>query len=192
MEVEQNTNQTVQVEQTEQTSVSTEEHVVEHQQPTVEDTKEEKVSYFKSFKSEDDWKQYEQSLQNKFSTDILKDFGVSSVKELNDLVKSYKSQNETLNKELSDIRQEKALINVANEYKEDALAIALSKCSHDEKLSLDDAVAQVLDRNPNWLAGVKPSKLGTERTTGNHEGTQSKVLEAFLQRNPNIKKQLEN
>lgn len=157
---------------------------------TTEETK--PIKYFKSFETEESWKEYSKILEQRFTESALKDFGVGSMKELKTLIDSYKTQTETLTQELNQIRQEKALINISSEFKEDALAIAMLKCSKDDKLTLDAAVEQVLEKNPSWGIGTKPNKLGTAKTSDSHQGTQSKVMEAFLNRNPNIKKQFEN
>ena len=154
---------------------------------SVDETKSSKT-YFKSFESESDWNDYSKILEDRFTEKLCKDFNVESIKELSDLLGNYKSTNETLEKELAEIRQEAALSGVEENFKEDCLAIAMSKCSKDPKLTLNEAIAETIKRNPNWAKGKKPESLGAEKTEANTE-QRNKVLDEFLRRNPELRDQ---
>ena len=154
---------------------------------SVDETKPSKT-YFKSFESEQDWNDYSKILEDRFTEKLCKDFNVESIKELSDLLGNYKSTNETLEKELAEIRQEAALSGVEENFKEDCLAIAMCKCSKDPKLTLNAAIAEVLKKNPNWAKGKKPENLGLEKTETDTE-QRNKVLDEFLRRNPELRDQ---
>lgn len=154
---------------------------------SVDETKPSKT-YFKSFESESDWNAYSKILEERFAEKLCKDFNVESIKELSDLLGNYKSTNETLEKELAEIRQEAALSGVEENFKEDCLAIAMSKCSKDPSKTLNAAIAEVLKRNPNWAKGKKPENLGLEKTETDTE-QRNKVLDEFLKRNPELRDQ---
>lgn len=165
------------------------ENEVTVEQPVQENVTEEVKTpkYFKSFEKQEDWEQYHTTIVNKANTELLKSFNVSSVKELQDKLANYESTTTSMKAELESIKQEKALVNVNEGFKEDAIALAKLAMTKNDKLTLDQAVESILDKNPTWRVSSKPAKLGMDKTDPKHEGTKSKVMEEFLRRNPNIR-----
>lgn len=146
-----------------------------------------KETFYKSFKTEDDWKNYESSLNNKFSTNVLKEFNVSSKKELHDTISNYETQIKALQDELNGLKTDKSLVNVSDDYKEDALTIAQAKVMKNNNLSLDDAIKEVLAKNPTWAKSYSVTSLGTEKSSSDKAKNTDPVTEAFLKRNPQLK-----
>lgn len=148
-----------------------------------------KETYYKSFKTEDDWKKYESSLDNKFSTNVLKEFNVSSKKELHDTISNYESQIKSLQDEINTMKQEKALDGISDEYKDDALIIAQAKAAKNN-ISLDEAIKEIITKNPTWAKSHTVNSLGTEKSQNDKAKNTDPVTEAFLKRNPQLKEYL--
>ena len=148
-----------------------------------------KETYYKSFKTEDDWKKYESSLDNKFSTNVLKEFNVSSKKELHDTISNYESQIKSLQDEINTMKQAQALDVISDEYKDDALIIAQAKAAKNN-ISLDEAIKEIITKNPTWAKSHTVSSLGTEKSQNDKAKNKDGVLDAFLKRNPNAERYL--
>ena len=173
-----NTEQTVDTNTVVDTEVDTNEDVAKQVQ---------KETFYKSFKTEEEWKNYEQILNNKYATNVLKEFNVSSVKELQDTISNYKNQLTALQNEITGIKTTAALSNVNDEYKDDALTIAQAKVAKNPDLTLEAAINEVLTKNPTWGKGSKIESLGTEKSTNTKSKNTDPVLEAFLKRNPQLR-----
>lgn len=173
-----NTEQTVDTNTVVDTEVDTNEDVAKQVQ---------KETFYKSFKTEEEWKKYEQILNNKYATNVLKEFNVSSVKELKDTISNYKNQLTALQNEITGIKTTAALSNVNDEYKDDALTIAQAKVAKNPDLTLEAAINEVLTKNPTWGKGSKIESLGTEKSTNTKSKNTDPVLEAFLKRNPQLR-----
>lgn len=148
-----------------------------------------KETYYKSFKTEDDWKKYESSLDNKFSTNVLKEFNVSSKKELHDTISNYESQIKSLQDEINTMKQAQSLDVISDEYKDDALIIAQAKAAKNN-ISLDEAIKEIITKNPTWAKSHTVSSLGTEKSQNDKAKNKDGVLDAFLKRNPNAERYL--
>ena len=168
-------------EKTSTVETTTTENVVEEPKP---------IKYFKSFEKEEDWTSYHDSIVNKANTELLKEFGVSSTKELKAKLEAYETSSASMKAELEQIKQEKALINVDDEYKEYAMNIATAQMNKNKDLTLEKAIETILDKNPGWRVATKPIKLGTDKNSDKQATTKSGVMEEFLRRNPKIKSQL--
>ena len=84
-------------EKTSTVETTTTENVVEEPKP---------IKYFKSFEKEEDWTSYHDSIVNKANTELLKEFGVSSTKELKAKLEAYETSSASMKAELEQIKQE--------------------------------------------------------------------------------------
>ena len=143
--------------------------------------------YFKSFETEDDWKNYEAVIESR----MMKDFGVDSKKALQDTISNYQTQLTSLQTEINSIKEANALINVEDDYKEDVSDLAKSRQLRKPDLSFEDAVKEVLSKNPTWAKGVKPEKLGGEKVDNGKTENVDGVYNA-LALDPKVKWELEH
>lgn len=143
------------------------------EQPAVEENKVE----FKA-PTEEEYKKALQSASSKAKFDILKELGVNSVqdfKKQKNEIDTIIQQNQELQKQLADkeaqhkekiIEMENMLVltkaNIDAEYVDDVKTLAKTKVS--ESVTFEQAVQQVLNKNPQWTNNKETIRLGTEKT----------------------------
>ena len=123
--------------------------------------------------SMDEHKKALQSASSKAKYDILKELGINSVKEFQELKTTYetaineKSSLEETVKDLNNKRnslEEDLLLTklgVSDEYKNDLLTLAKSKVS--ENQNLETVSKELLDKYPQWRGAKETIKMGTEK-----------------------------
>lgn len=125
--------------------------------------------------SAEDYKKAIQSASSKAKYDILKELGINSVKEFQELRSTYENainQRTSLEESISNLNNEKiklqedlmlSKLGVSEEYSKDLLTLAKSKV--DENHTLEEVSKQLLERYPQWKSSRETIKMGTERST---------------------------
>lgn len=147
------------------------------QEPTVEDSTtvidesspEEVETY-----SKEDYDKAIKSASSKAKYDILKELGITSVKEFQDLRSTYEnaiSSKASLEESISNLNKEKSKLQedlmlsklgVSEEYSNDLLTLAKSKV--DESHTLEQVSKELLERYPQWRSSREIIKMGTEKS----------------------------
>lgn len=124
--------------------------------------------------SREDYDKAIQSASSKAKYDILKELGISSVKEFQELKSTYESainSKTSLEESISNLNNEKnklledlmlSKLGVSEEYSKDLLTLAKSKV--DENHSLEEVSKELLERYPQWRNSKETIKMGTEKT----------------------------
>lgn len=125
--------------------------------------------------SETDLNKKIQSASSKAKNEILKELGINSVKDFQDLKNSYETavnSKNALEESINSLTKEKNKLNeelmltklgVSDEYKEDLLTLAKSKV--DENNSLEDVSKSLLEKFPQFKAVKEPVRIGTEKAS---------------------------
>ena len=116
-----------------------------------------------------------QSASSKAKGELLKELGINSVKDFQDLKTNYETainNKTTLEESISTLNQEKTKLSgdlmltklgVSEEYKDDLLTLAKSKV--DENHSLEDISKSLLEKFPQFKGVKETIKMGTEKAT---------------------------
>lgn len=114
------------------------------------------------------------SAASKAKYDILKELGINSVKEFQELKNTYESaiseksslqeQVNNLNNKNTTLEEDLLLtkLGVSEEYKKDVLTLAKSKV--DESHNLETVSKELLDKYPQWRNVKETIKMGTEKS----------------------------
>lgn len=128
------------------------------------ETKAEEKTY-----SQAEYDKASQSAASKAKYELLKELGISSVKEFKETYQSKIDEHDTLQKSYNEMKQafdneqrKNLLHDVDDEYAEDAYELAKVKAGKDG--NLDDAMKAILDKNPNWRKGSKEIQFGNEKS----------------------------
>lgn len=158
--------------------------VVKDESTVVENETYSKADYDKAIKS----------AASKAKYDILKELGINSVKEFQELKNTYETaitEKGNLEKTLTDLNKkttslEEDLIltklGVSEEYKQDMLTLAKSKV--DESHNLETVSKELLEKYPLWKNTKETIKMGTEKTDRPNE---PEVNSALLAKYPWLK-----
>lgn len=129
--------------------------------------------------SAEDYKKGLQSAASKAKYEILKELGINSVKEFQDLKLTYDnaiSSKTELEKTIASLNttnsklQEDLMLNklgVAPEYTEDLLTLARSRV--DESHNLEEVSKQLLERYPQWKVSDEKIAIGTPKSSNKAE-----------------------
>ena len=129
--------------------------------------------------SMDEHKKALQSAASKAKFDILKELGINSVKEFQELKSTYETainEKSTLEKSITDLNKKNTTLEedllltklgVSEEYKKDILTLAKSKV--DEGHNLETVSKELLDRYPQWRGVKETIKMGTERSEAEYK-----------------------
>jgi len=124
--------------------------------------------------SREDYDKAIKSASSKAKYDILKELGINSVKEFQELKNTYETAiNEkvsleeninTLNKDKVKLQEDLLLsrLGVSDEYSNDLLTLAKSKV--DENHTLEQVSKELLEKYPQWRNSKETIKMGTEKT----------------------------
>lgn len=144
--------------------------------------------------SKEDYDKAIQSAKSKAKYDILKELGINSVKEFQELKSTYENtinEKKTLEKSLADMNKKNTTLEedllltklgVSEEYKKDVLTLAKSKV--DESHNLETVSKELLDKYPQWRNTKETIKMGTEKTDRPNE---PEVNSALLAKYPWLK-----
>ena len=128
------------------------------------------------------------SAASKAKYDILKELGINSVKEFQELKSTYESainEKSSLEKTLTDLNKKNTTLEedllltklgVSEEYKKDILTLAKSKV--DEGHNLETVSKELLDKYPQWRGAKETIKMGTEKTDRPNEPETPNALAA--------------
>jgi hypothetical protein len=128
---------------------------------------------FKVFQTEEEYAKAIQSASSKAKFDWLKENNLSTVEEYKSKTAAAEAaiaEKEALTKkaldlsgELEQLKESNVLLKngVSDQYKDDLLILAKAKVS--DKVDLDSAVKEILDKNPTWK-NASPAKIGTPTT----------------------------
>lgn len=115
-----------------------------------------------------------QSERSKSKNDILKELGINSVKEFQELKNTYENainEKNTLETNLASLNKDKeklqedlmlSRLGVSEEYGNDLLTLAKSKV--DENHSLEEVSKELLEKYPQWRNSKESIRIGTEKT----------------------------
>jgi predicted nucleic acid-binding Zn-ribbon protein len=124
--------------------------------------------------SKEDYDKAIQSAKSKAKYDILKELGINSVKEFQELKNTYETainEKKTLEKSLTDMNKKNTTLEedllltklgVSEEYKNDILTLAKSKV--DESHNLEAVSKELLEKYPQWRNVKETIKMGTEKS----------------------------
>ena len=124
--------------------------------------------------SKEDYDKAIQSAKSKAKYDILKELGINSVKEFQELKSTYENtinEKKTLEKSLADMNKKNTTLEedllltklgVSEEYKKDVLTLAKSKV--DESHNLETVSKELLEKYPQWKNVKETIKMGTEKS----------------------------
>ena len=152
-----------------------------------------KPTLYKSFKSEEEWNDYNDKLRNRYQTQLLNELDVKSVAEIKSLKDDYGAKSKsildltstiaelTANLEEVKTNEKIAKLNISDNHKEEFLTLVQAKTNADEDFN---AVAtKILANNPNWVVGSAKPNIGTAKSESkNVVASTSKVrtgLEVF-------------
>ena len=142
--------------------------------------------------SKEDYDKAIKSASSKAKYDILKELGINSVKEFQELRSTYETainQKASLEESISNLNSEKSKLQedlmlsklgVSEEYSNDLLTLAKSKV--DENHTLEQVSKELLERYPQWKISKETIKMGTERT--DNRANEPEVDSALLKRYP--------
>lgn len=128
--------------------------------------------------TEEEFNKAIQSASSKAKNDILKELGISSVKDFKDLQNTYNTaiqEKDTLKTKQTELENELAslklnakvvALGVAEEFKDDFLELAEVKMTKGNK-SFDDVSKEILEKNKHWLTSSKIEKLGNDQSKSN-------------------------
>ena len=114
-----------------------------------------------------------QSASSKAKNELMKELGINSVKDFQDLKTNYETAINTktsLEENINTLNQEKTKLSedlmltklgVSEEYREDLLTLAKSKV--DNEHSLEDVSKSLLEKFPQFKATKETIKMGTEK-----------------------------
>ena len=134
-----------------------------------------------------------QSQKSKGKFEILQELGIKSVDEFKNLKNTYETsinEKEELSNKLEALQREKDTLmeentviklNIAEEFKSDALTLAKTKVS--SEVTLEMALNNILEKNPNWRKSGESLKIGTEKS----ENKTSEISEDLKTRFPWLK-----
>lgn len=129
---------------------------------------------FKVFQTEDEYNKAIQSASSKAKFDWLKENNLSTVEEYKSKTAAAEAaiaEKESLTKKALDLsgelekeKETNILLrnNVSDSYKEDLMTLAKAKVS--DKVDLESAVKEILDKNPAWK-NASPAKFGSPATS---------------------------
>ena len=147
------------------------------QETSVEDSttvKEESSKLEPETYSKEDYDKAVQSAKSKAKYDILKELGINSVKEFQELKSTYENainEKKTLEKSLTDMNKKNTTLEedllltklgVSEEYKKDVLTLAKSKV--DESHNLETVSKDLLEKYPQWKNVKETVRMGTEKS----------------------------
>ena len=124
--------------------------------------------------SKADYDKAVKSAASKAKYDILKELGINSVKEFQDLKNTYETainEKSNLEKSISDLNNKNTSLEedllltkmgVSEEYKKDILTLAKSKV--DEGHNLETVSKELLEKYPQWRNVKETIKMGTEKS----------------------------
>lgn len=124
--------------------------------------------------SKEDYDKAIQSAKSKAKYDILKELGINSVKEFQELKSTYENtinEKKTLEKSLADMNKKNTTLEedllltklgVSEEYKKDVLTLAKSKV--DESHNLETVSKDLLEKYPQWKNVKETVRMGTEKS----------------------------
>ena len=124
--------------------------------------------------SKEDYDKAIQSAKSKAKYDILKELGINSVKEFQELKSTYENainEKKTLEKSLTDMNKKNTTLEedllltklgVSEEYKKDVLTLAKSKV--DESHNLETVSKDLLEKYPQWRNVKETVRMGTEKS----------------------------
>lgn len=165
------------------------------QETSVEDSttvKEESSAKEVETYSKEDYDKAIKSASSKAKYDILKELGINSVKEFQELKNTYEKaitdkasleENiSTLNKDKLKLQEDLMLskLGVSEEYSKDLLTLAKSKV--DENHSLEEVSKELLERYPQWRNSKEIIKMGTEKS--DNRATEPEVDSGLLKKYP--------
>lgn len=114
-----------------------------------------------------------QSASSKAKNDIMKELGINSIKDFQDLKTNYETAINTktsLEENINTLNQEKTKLSedllltklgVSEEYREDLLTLAKSKVDNDH--TLEDVSKSLLEKFPQFKGVKETIKMGTEK-----------------------------
>ena len=138
--------------------------------------------------SMDEHKKALQSASSKAKFDILKELGINSVKEFQELKSTYETainEKSTLEKSITDLNKKNTTLEedllltklgVSEEYKKDILTLAKSKV--DEGHNLETVSKELLEKYPQWRNVKETIKMGTEKSDFENKPEVSSSLSA--------------
>lgn len=124
--------------------------------------------------SKEDYEKAIKSAASKAKYDILKELGINSVKEFQELKSTYENtitEKKTLEKSINDLNKKNTnleedllltKLGVSEEYKKDILTLAKSKV--DEGHNLETVSKELLEKYPQWRNAKETIKMGTEKS----------------------------
>lgn len=124
--------------------------------------------------SKEDYEKAIKSASSKAKYDILKELGINSVKEFQELKSTYETainEKSTLEKSITDLNKKNTTLEedllltklgVSEEYKKDILTLAKSKV--DESHNLETVSKELLEKYPQWRNVKETIKMGTEKS----------------------------
>lgn len=124
--------------------------------------------------SKADYDKAVKSAASKAKFDILKELGINSVKEFQELKSTYETainEKSTLEKSITDLNKKNTTLEedllltklgVSEEYKKDILTLAKSKV--DEGHNLETVSKELLEKYPQWRNVKETIKMGTEKS----------------------------
>lgn len=124
--------------------------------------------------SKADYDKAVKSAASKAKYDILKELGINSVKEFQELKSTYESainEKSSLEKTLNDLNKKNTTLEedllltklgVSEEYKKDILTLAKSKV--DEGHNLETVSKELLEKYPQWKNVKETIRMGTEKS----------------------------
>ena len=124
--------------------------------------------------SKADYDKAVKSAASKAKFDILKELGINSVKEFQELKSTYETainEKSTLEKSITDLNKKNTTLEedllltklgVSEEYKKDILTLAKSKV--DEGHNLETVSKELLEKYPQWKNVKETVRMGTEKS----------------------------
>jgi predicted nucleic acid-binding Zn-ribbon protein len=138
--------------------------------------------------SKADYDKAVKSAASKAKFDILKELGINSVKEFQELKSTYETainEKSTLEKSITDLNKKNTTLEedllltklgVSEEYKKDILTLAKSKV--DEGHNLETVSKELLEKYPQWRNVKETIKMGTEKSDFENKPEVSSSLSA--------------